>query len=168
MKTAIVPGSFDPMTLGHLELVKKALGMFDRVIVALLINPDKEYMFPADVRKKAAELTVSGLDRVEVVSYDGYLVDLAREKGARFIVKGARNGKDFCYEKEMAEINSGLYPDAQTIIIPSYGKFDGISSTTVRRRLIRNRPITGYMVPEAAKYIKIAASKIDLTKYEQT
>ena len=121
MKTAIIPGSFDPMTLGHRDVVERALKLFDRVIVAIMVNPDKKGRFTFAQRKKIAELTLSDLPEVTVLTADGYLADLAAALKAVAIVKGVRNTEDFEYEQDMAVFNHDRNPVTETVYLPAYG-----------------------------------------------
>ena len=106
MRIAIVPGSFDPMTLGHLDIIKRAADLYDRVIVAVMINDSKRYTFSMEERTEIARLTCKDIENVEVISDAGLLADLAKRVGACAIVKGVRDEKDYEYEKEMAGIYS--------------------------------------------------------------
>lgn len=154
MKTAIVPGSFDPMTLGHLDLVKRALKLFDNVIVAIMINPDKQGCFTFAERKKIAELTVSDIRNVSVITAGGYLADLASAFSAAAIVKGVRNGEDFSYEQNMAVFNHDRNPNTETIYLPAYGDNAAISSTEARRLIESGADLSGVLSDAAAEYIK--------------
>ena len=148
-RIAIVPGSFDPMTLGHLAVVVKATELFDGVIVAILNNPSKKCFFSLAERKKIAENTCAGLPGVKVVTADGLLVDLARAMGAKYIVKGVRNSVDFEYEQNMAKMNKELAPEIQTLYIPSDASLEVISSSFVRELIKNGRMIDPYMHPDA-------------------
>ena len=148
-RMAIVPGSFDPMTLGHLAVVLKASEMFDAVIVAIMNNPDKKSFFSLAERKKIAENTCAGIPGVRVVTADGLLVDLSRAMGARFIVKGVRNSVDFEYEQNMAKINKELAPEIQTVYIPSDTALEVISSSFIRELIKNGKQVDSYVHPDA-------------------
>lgn len=152
-RVAIVPGSFDPMTLGHLAVVLKASEMFDAVIVAIMNNPNKKSFFSLAERKKIAENTCAGVPNVRVVTADGFLVDLSRAVGARFIVKGVRNSIDFEYEQNMAKINKELAPEIQTVYIPSDTALEVISSSFVRELVINGKQVDMYVHPDALPLI---------------
>ena len=154
MRTAIIPGSFDPMTLGHKDVVQRALKIFDRVVVAIMINPDKKGHFSFAERKKIAELTLSEFPEVTVITADGYLADLAAALKAVAIVKGVRNTDDFVYEQEMAEFNHNRNSVTETIYLPAYGDNVSISSTAVCRAIENGEPLDRFLAAEAIDYIE--------------
>lgn len=154
MRTAIIPGSFDPMTLGHKDIVLRALKMFDRVIVAIMINPDKKGRFSFAERKRIAELTLSDIPEATVITADGYLADLAAALKAVAIVKGVRNTDDFVYEQEMAEFNHNRNKVTETIYLPAYGDNISISSTLVRNAMDNGESLVGMLSPAAIEYIE--------------
>ena len=154
MRIAIIPGSFDPMTLGHKDIVERALKLFDRVIVAIMINPEKKGKFSFAERKKIAELTLAEFPQVTVLTADGYLADLAAALKAVAIVKGVRNAEDFEYEQNMAIFNHDRNPITETIYLPSYGKISDISSTYARSLIDSGAPLDSVIAPEAIEYIE--------------
>lgn len=156
-RCAIVPGSFDPMTLGHLAVISKAAEMFDSVIVAILNNPDKRCMFSMAERKEIAERSCVGIENVRVLTADGLLVDLARAMGARYIVKGVRNTVDFEYEQNMARMNKTLAPEIQTVYLPCDSSLEFLSSGFVRELLKYGKTAEKFVHPDA---IPIIISKI--------
>ena len=146
---AIVPGSFDPITVGHINIVKRAMELYDKVYLAVMINPEKEYMFTISQREAIAKAALSDIEGVEVVSSDGMLWELAKKLGARAIVKGYRNETDLAYEKKMADFNSDHYPDAQTLLLMADDSLSDISSTIVREMITNNEPLDK-LVPKSA------------------
>lgn len=152
-RLAILPGSFDPFTLGHRDVAERALTLFDRVIVAIMVNPDKTGTFSFAERKKIAELTLADLPGVTVITADGYLADLAAALRASAIVKGVRGTADFEYEQAMAVFNHDRNPLTETIYLPAYGENRGISSTAVRQILRDGGDTSAFLAPEAAAYI---------------
>ena len=152
-RIAILPGSYDPMTLGHLAVVAKASEMFGSVIVAIMNNPDKKCYFSLAERKKIAENTCADIPNARVVTADGLLVDLARAMGARYIVKGVRNSVDFEYEQNMAKINKELAPEIQTVYIPADTSFEVISSSFIRELIKNGKMVDPYIHPNALETV---------------
>ncbi len=133
MKTkALFPGSFDPFTLGHLNILKRALAMFDEVVVAVGINQDKRGFFDMDQRIDIIRQIVKGLDGVSIIKYDNLTVDTCKELGINHIIRGVRNMIDFETERSIADANRKLAPEIDTIIIPTAQEFAHISSSAVR------------------------------------
>lgn len=150
---AIVPGSFDPITYGHIDIVMRAAERYERVILAIMINPNKKYMFTMEQRKHIAEAALSGFERVEVITSEGMLWQLAEKLGACAIVKGYRNETDFAYETEMAEFNIQHNPNAPTVLLKADGNLNDLSSTYVRERIINGESIEGLLPKEAISEI---------------
>ncbi len=132
IRRAIFPGSFDPFTSGHLNILKRALTMFDEVIVAVGINQDKRGFFDMDKRIGIIGQATRGLKGVSVIKYDNLTVDTCRELGIRHIIRGVRNMIDFETERSIADANRRLAPEIETIIIPTAQEFAHISSSAVR------------------------------------
>lgn len=131
MKIAIYPGSFDPVTLGHLNIIKRAANAFDKVIVCVMVNSEKNGIFTAEERVELLRRCIN-LDNVEVDMYAGLLADYARKRKARVLVKGLRAISDFEQEVQMAVVNGKLNPDLDTIFFPSNEKYTYLSSTVVK------------------------------------
>ena len=132
MRVAIYPGSFDPVTLGHWDLIQRAAKLVDRLVVAVLHNPAKSAAFTVEERvAMLAELTAS-LPSVEVTSFHGLLVDFAKARNAQFIVRGVRAFSDFEYEFQMALMNRKLAPDLETVFLMPKEKYSAVSSRFVR------------------------------------
>ena len=153
MSLAIVPGSFDPMTMGHLELVKKALKRYDRVVVAVMINPAKRYCFDMETRLQIARLTVEDLPRVTVLAEKGLLIDLFDRLNAKAVCKGWRNESDYSYELKMADWNRSHNPRFRTEIIYSRGEYADLSSTEIRKMLAEGKTPEGLVHPNALPLI---------------
>lgn len=131
-RTALFPGSFDPFTAGHLNILRRALTMFDEVVVAVGINQDKRGFFDMPKRLQIINQATSGIPGVSVIQYDSLTIDLCRKLGIRHIVRGVRNMIDFETERSIADANRRLAPDIETIIIPTAQEFAHISSSAVR------------------------------------
>ena len=149
LRVAIVPGSFDPITLGHIDIVRRAAELYDKVYLAVMINADKEYMFTLEERRRIAEAASADIERVEVISSEGYLWKLAAELGACAIVKGVRNDVDREYELKMAEYNAERNPNAETVLLDSDSSLCHVSSTAAREILLAGGDLSGYL-PESA------------------
>ena len=133
MKIAIYPGSFDPMTLGHLNIIRRASKIFDKVIVCIMINGNKKgSMFTRERRVEQAKICTAHLPNVEIDSYDGLLADYARRFDKPVIVKGLRANMDFENEFTMASINKKLNPDMETMFLTASDKYTFVSSSNVK------------------------------------
>lgn len=132
MKTAICPGSFDPVTLGHMDIIRRASKIFDKVIVAVMVNPAKKTAFTLDERVALLKKATAEMDSVEVVGFDGFLADLARKRGACAIVKGLRAVSDFEYEFQMALINQKLNSELETMFLTTQAQNMYLSSSMIK------------------------------------
>ncbi|MBO8485418.1 MAG: pantetheine-phosphate adenylyltransferase [Bacteroidetes bacterium] len=153
---ALFPGSFDPFTSGHLNILKRALTMFDEVTVAIGINIDKRGFFPTEVKMEIIRQATEGLKGVNIISYDNLTVDACRSLGIRHIVRGVRNMIDFETERSIADANRKLAPEIETIIIPTAQEFAHISSTAVRD-LLKHHGDTSLFIPEGVDLHSLAA-----------
>ena len=149
-RTALFPGSFDPFTAGHLNILRRALTMFDEVIVAVGINQDKRGFLDMDRRIDLIRRATVGMEGVRVIQYDGLTVDICRKMQVRHIVRGVRNMIDFETERSIADANRRLAPDIETIIIPTAQEFAHISSSAVRD-LLRHGGDTSAFLPEGIR-----------------
>ena len=149
----IVPGSFDPITFGHLDIIERASELCDRVYVAVMINDEKEYMFTLSEREAIAEAACEGLSNVQVISSSGMLYELCRSLSAEVIIKGVRNEVDREYELKMAEYNLEHNPDAETLLLDANGELTEVSSTSVREIINSGGKLEGYL--PSAVIIKI-------------
>ena len=147
MKKCVFAGTFDPPTLGHKDIVMKSLEIFDEVIVAILINPNKKPLFTVEERLAMLKKVFAAYANVRVMSYDGLTVDLLRREGVRFYVRGIRNGTDYDYEAQLNFINVDMYKDMITVFLPTRQEFLHISSGLVKDALRFNKNVDQY-VPE--------------------
>ncbi len=132
MKIAIYPGSFDPVTSGHLNIIRRAANIFDRLIVCVMVNAGKNPMFTLEERVELIRRVTADLQNVEVDGSDELLADYARKKGSCVIVKGLRAGSDFEYEFQMALINRKINPDLDTMFLTAEHQYTYLSSSTVK------------------------------------
>ena len=149
-KVALFPGSFDPFTAGHLNILKRALTMFDEVVVAVGINQDKRGFFTNEKRLEIIRQATAGMGNVRVIEYDNLTIDTCRELGIKHIVRGVRNMLDFETVRSIADANRRLAPDIETIIIPTAQEFAHISSTAVRDIIKHNGDASAFL-PEGIK-----------------
>jgi len=145
--SAMYPGTFDPVTLGHEDLVRRALRLFDKVVVAIAENPGKEPMFSVDERVALARATLADLDNVEVTGYSGLTVDFARENNLQVIVRGLRAVSDFEYEFQLASMNRHLTDEVETAFLTPTERFTFISSGLVREIASMGGDVTDFVSP---------------------
>lgn len=135
MKIALFPGSFDPFTLGHVDILERACPLFDKIVVGIGYNSSKKYLFDIEDRKRwIAEIFVDN-PKVEIQTFDGLTVEFCKKIGANYIVRGLRNTSDFDFEKNIAQLNKAMTPEIETIFILSEPSLSHISSTIVREIL---------------------------------
>ena len=158
-RIAIVPGSFDPITNGHIDIAVRAAKKYDKVYFAVMINRDKSYLFSLEERVKIAQAALSEFKNIEVISSEGMLWELAKKLSADAIVKGYRNDKDLEYEKAMAQFNEEHYPKAKTVLLKSNKSLSDISSTAVRNSLKEGRDISKYLPNSAINVISTLSKK---------
>ena len=152
MKKAVFPGSFDPFTLGHLDVINRGVALFDEVIVAIGINADKKYMFTLAQRKKFIEDSFINNSKVKVVTYKGLTVDFCKKNNVDFILRGLRNPADFEFEKAIAHTNRDL-EKIETVFLLTAASTSYISSSIVRD-VIRNNGDYTKLVPQTVRIIK--------------
>ena len=148
MRKALFPGSFDPVTLGHLEIIDRGCSMFDQVIVAIGANSQKKYLFSLEERIAMLEKTFGYNPSVKTDYYTGLTVEYAREQGAQFLLRGIRSDTDLSYERPLELINKHLFPDIETVYLFSRPTHVHVSSTLVREVIKYQGKVEG-LVPEA-------------------
>lgn len=131
-KIALCPGSYDPVTLGHLNIIERSAGLFDKVIVVVLINPEKTYAFSAQERVDMLKAVTADMPNVEVTFYDGLVAQYAKARGACALIKGLRAVTDFEYEFQMSLINKKMNPELETVFINTDQRYMFLSSSAVR------------------------------------
>ena len=149
MKRALFPGSFDPITLGHFDIIRRALALFDEIVVAIGVNGDKNYMFTVEQRKEFIEKAFADEPKVKVSTYQGLTVDYCREIEAQFILRGLRNPADFEFEKAIAHTNRKL-SKIETVFLLTAARTSFISSSIVRD-VIRNNGDYTVLVPDSVR-----------------
>ncbi len=149
-KIAVYPGSFDPITFGHLDIINRALKVFDEVVIAVARNDKKNPLFSVEERIELIGKVMDGSDRAKVDTFDGLLIDYVRASGARAIVRGLRAISDFEYELQMAQINRSISKDVETVFLMTSVFYSFLSSSVVKEVSSLNGPVDG-MVPPVVK-----------------
>ncbi len=154
MSTAVFPGSFDPVTTGHVDLIRRASRMFDRLVVGVLVNSAKQPLFSKEERVAMLREITANQDNIEVSSFEGLLVDFVKEQHADAIVRGLRTLGDFEYELPLAQANHKLSVQADTIFLASAPEYSYISSSAVRELLRYQADISGYVPETVLRYMR--------------
>jgi len=131
-KIALFPGSFDPFTKGHFDIVTRGLSLFDEIVIGIGTNINKKRFFPAKLMEDLIRQSFDGNDRIKVLSYDGLTAKVARELGARYILRGLRNTTDFEYENAISQVNRYVYEEIETVFLITSPHLAPISSSIVR------------------------------------
>ncbi len=154
MRKALFPGSFDPITIGHVEIVERCCDLFDQIIVAIGINSHKKYFFSLEDRLDMLRRSFEPYERVVTGSYDGLTVDYAAQQGAKYLLRGLRSDTDLSYERPIELINKHLSPNIETVYIFSRPIHVHISSTLVREVIKYQGKVEGLVPDEIVDYIK--------------
>ena len=155
MSVAVYPGSFDPITLGHMDIIRRASKCFDKVLVCVMVNCDKKQpMFSREKRLELIQKSVAEFPNVEVELWDGLLADYAAKCGANILVKGVRNMTDFDLEMQMARINKGIIPTLETVFLPASAEYEHFSSTMAREMIRYGQPLEKYVPAAVAAELK--------------
>lgn len=147
-KIAVFPGSFDPITLGHVSVIKRAIPLFDKVIIAIGDNANKKHMFPAEQRGKWITEVFKNESKIVIDVYNGLTVEYCKKKKAHFILRGLRTSADFEFERSIAQINRRLAPEIDTLFILTEAKYTPISSSIVRDVIRNGGNIAEFVPPE--------------------
>jgi pantetheine-phosphate adenylyltransferase len=154
MTTALCPGSFDPPTNGHIDVIERAARYFDRIVVAVIANPSKDPMFDEPQRVELLKEALTHLENIEVTSFHGLLVDFAREREIQVVIKGLRAVSDFEYELQMAQMNSNLYPEMDTVFVTAKPSWAFLSSSLVKEVARYGGDIASLVPPGVAKALE--------------
>jgi pantetheine-phosphate adenylyltransferase len=149
MKKAVFPGSFDPITLGHVDIIYRGLELYDEVIIAIGVNADKKYLFSLEQREAFIANLFAQEPRIKVMCYEGLTADLCKKENAKYLLRGLRNTTDFEFEKAIAQANAKLQ-DIETVLLFSKPEHAFISSSIVRD-VLRNRGDYTFMVPATVR-----------------
>ena len=161
MKTAIYPGSFDPVTLGHIDVIKRASKLFDHLIIGVLNNRAKTPLFSVEERVKMLEEVTKDIPNVEVKSFAGLTVDFAKECNANAVVRGLRAITDFEYELQMAQTNRVLAPDVDTIFLTTSLEYAYVSSTIMKEVARFGGDLSNFAPPEIIKTLRMKLQQVN-------
>ena len=154
MTCAVYPGSFDPVTLGHLDIIERTAQIMDRVVVGGLINRKKTPLFSVEERVNMLKSVTAHLPNVEVKAFDGLTIDFARENGAKAIVRGLRAITDFEYELQLAQTNRVMAPEIDTLFLTTGLKYSYLSSSMVKEIAAYGGDISAFLAPEVARRVE--------------
>ena len=153
MKIAVFPGSFDPITSGHVDLINRALPLFDKIVIAIGVNSQKNYLFDLEQRMQWLNDCFAEEDKIEVNSFKGLTVNFCKEIGANYLIRGLRNASDFDYEKTISQLNHIIGDDLETVFLISQPEYSHISSTIVREIIKGKGDISTFLPEQITKHI---------------
>ncbi len=153
MKIALFPGSFDPITIAHVDILKRAFPLFDKVVLGIGLNSSKQNFLSASTREDIVKSVFRDYPNVEVKTYEGLTVDFCKEIGATYMIRGIRSVGDFEYERAIAQINQTMMPNVETIFILSKPEYSAISSTIVRDILRNHGNVSPFLPKEAMELL---------------
>ena len=151
---ALYPGTFDPPTNGHLDLIQRGARLFDHLIVSILNNPVKDPLFTVEERAEMLRESISDMSNVSVATFDGLMVDFARQQGAKAVLRGIRAISDYEYEFQMALMNRRLAPEIETVFLQPAGRYSFVSSRMLKQVFAFGGDITGLVPPEVLKRLR--------------
>ncbi|WP_183561081.1 pantetheine-phosphate adenylyltransferase [Mucilaginibacter sp. SP1R1] len=153
MKIALFPGSFDPVTKAHVDIVKRSVGLFDKVYIGIGANSSKQGLLSIETREQMLRAVFQHDDRIHIVAYEGLTVNFCQSIGATYMIRGIRTVSDFEYEKAIAQMNHALVPDIESIFIVSKPGYSSISSTIVREIMRHHGDVAQFIPNEALAYL---------------
>lgn len=151
-KIALFPGSFDPITKGHESIIRRALPLFDKIVVAIGVNTEKTYFFPLDKRIEWIRKVFSTTPEIEVITYQGLTVDLCRRMNVRYILRGLRTSADFEFERSIGQMNKKMLPDLETVFLLTTPEYTALNSSIVRD-IIRHGGDASQFVPNGVDFL---------------
>ena len=154
MRTAIYPGSFDPLTKGHVDIIERGAKLADRLIVGILMNATKQPMFTLEERIEIIQAGISHLSNVDIIPFDGLLVDFLKQQDARTVVRGLRAVSDFEYELQLAQTNRVMAPEIDTLFLTTGLKYSYLSSSMVKEIAAYGGDISAFLAPEVARRVE--------------
>ncbi|HEY5450018.1 MAG TPA: pantetheine-phosphate adenylyltransferase [Polyangia bacterium] len=166
MRVALYAGTFDPITRGHLSVIERAADLFDRLVVVVAVNPSKQPLFSPDERVAMIREVVAPRRNVECTSTAGYVVDLARERAARYLVRGVRSCTDVDGEIALADMNRALAPEIETVFIPAHPSLSEVSSSRLKELASRGEDVSLYCPPEIAARLQQRVAAATLAREE--
>ncbi|GGA97249.1 MULTISPECIES: pantetheine-phosphate adenylyltransferase [Mucilaginibacter] len=153
MKIALFPGSFDPLTKAHVDIVKRSVELFDKLYIGIGVNSSKKGLLSVEQREQMIRAVFAHDERIHVIAYEGLTVDFCKSIGAAYMIRGIRTVSDFEYEKAIAQMNHSLAPDIESIFIVSKPGYSSISSTIVREIIRYNGDVSQFIPKEALPYL---------------
>jgi pantetheine-phosphate adenylyltransferase len=153
MKIALFPGSFDPVTKAHVDIVKRSIGLFDKVYIGIGVNSTKAGLLSVETREKMLRAVFANEPKIHVIAYEGLTVSFCKSIGANYMIRGIRTVSDFEYEKAIAQMNHALMPDIESIFIVSKPGYSSISSSIVREIMRYNGDVAQFIPSEALAYL---------------
>jgi pantetheine-phosphate adenylyltransferase len=157
--TALYPGTFDPPTNGHLDLIQRGARLFDHLIVSILNNPVKDPLFTVEERAEMLRESISDMSNVSVATFDGLMVDFARQQGAKAVLRGIRAISDYEYEFQMALMNRRLAPDVETVFLQPAGRYSFVSSRMLKEVFAFGGDVSGLVPPNVLKRLQSRIGK---------
>lgn len=158
-KIAIYPGTFDPMTNGHIDIIKRAALLFDHVVIAIAENKQKKPLLSLEQRIQLADIIFQGQENISVAGFSGLLVNFAASQNANIIIRGLRAVADFEFEFQLARMNKDLSPNIETIFMTPHEKYAFVSSTLVREIALLGGDVSKFVVPEVTKVLEQVCQK---------
>jgi pantetheine-phosphate adenylyltransferase len=153
MKIALFPGSFDPITIAHVNILQRATPLFHKIVVGIGLNSSKQNFLSAEQRLQILQTVFKGYQNIEIQTYEGLTVDFCRKIDAKYMVRGIRSAADFEYERAIAQINQTMMPEVETILLLSKPEYSAISSTIVRDILRNHGDVSPFVPKEALNFL---------------